>query len=268
MIDRVLELQKAIAQVFSNDRKVRHLILSWQDIDVLVAIKKSLSPLVEFTDALSGEKYVSVYFFKPTLHLFISSILSVQEDDTDLTKSIKMKIVDLNDKYNDTATQELLDMASALDPRFTLQYISEDNRGSIQDRLTTEMKMEKTPLETAVMPADDMDDAAGPKKKKKGLGSFFKVTVGNAAGPALQQDQAIALELQSYLQAGTLDTEQDPLDWWRESRALYPRLSNLARKYLCIPTTSSQGLQHRWKYCHLPALISETRPCKQAGVSG
>ncbi|XP_051540357.1 uncharacterized protein LOC127432883 isoform X2 [Myxocyprinus asiaticus] len=184
MIDRVLELQKAIAQVFSNDRKVRHLILSWQDIDVLVAIKKSLSPLVEFTDALSGEKY------------------------------------------------------------------------------------EKTPLETAVMPADDMDDAAGPKKKKKGLGSFFKVTVGNAAGPALQQDQAIALELQSYLQAGTLDTEQDPLDWWRESRALYPRLSNLARKYLCIPTTSSQGLQHRWKYCHLPALISETRPCKQAGVSG
>ncbi|XP_033975127.1 zinc finger BED domain-containing protein 1-like [Trematomus bernacchii] len=154
MIDRVLEQQKAIAQVLSSDRKTRHLSLTWQDVDVLEAINKSLSPLVEFTDALSGEKYVSVSFFKPTLHLFNNSLLAVQEDDTDLTKSIKKKILDyLNDKYDDAATQELLDMASALDPRFKLKYVSEDNRGSIEASLTTEMRrvmtlMENAPLET------------------------------------------------------------------------------------------------------------------------
>lgn len=103
MIDRVLEQHKAITQVLSSDRKLRHLTLSWQDIDVLEAINKSLSPLVEFTDALSGEKYISVSLLKPTLHLFSNSILEVQEDDTDLAKSIKQKIVDyLNDKYSDT----------------------------------------------------------------------------------------------------------------------------------------------------------------------
>jgi len=86
--------------------------------------------------------------------------------------------------------------------------------------------------------------ATAPKKKNKGLDSFPKATVGEAAGPALQQDQAIALELQSYLQAGTLDTEEDPLEWWRESQKLYPRLSNLARKCLCIPAKSTvQTLQ-------------------------
>ena len=141
MIHRVLEQQKAIAQVLSSDRKTRHLSLTWQDVDVLEAINKSLSPLVEFTDALSGEKYVSVSFFKPTLHLFNNSLLAVQEDDTDLTKSIKKKILDyLNDKYDDAETQELLDMASALDPRFKLKYVSEDNRGSIEASLTTEMR--------------------------------------------------------------------------------------------------------------------------------
>jgi len=58
-----------------------------------------------------------------------------------LPKSIKWKIVDyLNEKYSDTATQELLDMASALDPRFKLKYVNEDNRGSIEDRLRAEMK--------------------------------------------------------------------------------------------------------------------------------
>jgi cell shape-determining protein MreC len=60
MSERIPEQQKAIAQVISNERKLRHLTLSRQDVDVLEADNKSLSPLVEFTDALSGEKYVSV----------------------------------------------------------------------------------------------------------------------------------------------------------------------------------------------------------------
>ena len=46
--------------------KNRHLTPSWQDINVLEAINKSLSPLIEFTDALSGEQYGSVSFVKPT----------------------------------------------------------------------------------------------------------------------------------------------------------------------------------------------------------
>lgn len=50
------------------------------------------------------------------------------------------------------------------------------------------------------MSADVTEDPAAAPKKKKGLGSFFKVNTDKAAGPPLQQDQAIALELQSYLQ--------------------------------------------------------------------
>ncbi|XP_028300964.1 zinc finger BED domain-containing protein 1-like [Gouania willdenowi] len=235
MIGRVLEQQKAIAEVLYNDTRNRHLTPSWQDIDVLEAINKSLSPLVEFTDALSGEQYVSVSFVKPTLHLFNTSILAVQEDETDLAKCIKKKIVAyLNEKYDDAPTQELLDMASALDPRFKLTYVSEDKHGSIEERLSSEMKavMEKAP-ERAVTPADDTDaTAAGGARKKKALGSFFKPVIEGTAprSAALQpdqdQDKAIAFELQSYLQAGTLDTEADPLEWWKVSQKFYPRLSN------------------------------------------
>ena len=44
MSERILEQQKAIAQVISNERKLRHLTLSRQDVDVLKADNKSLSP--------------------------------------------------------------------------------------------------------------------------------------------------------------------------------------------------------------------------------
>ncbi|KAI2645634.1 E3 SUMO-protein ligase ZBED1 [Labeo rohita] len=55
MIERIIEQQKAIAHVLSSDKKSHHLIPTWQDMDVLEAINKSLHPLVNFTDALSGE---------------------------------------------------------------------------------------------------------------------------------------------------------------------------------------------------------------------
>lgn len=69
MIQRVLEQERAISQVLKADRKSRHLVLSWQDVDVLEAVKKVLSPLKDFTDALSGEQYVSISYLKPVLSL-------------------------------------------------------------------------------------------------------------------------------------------------------------------------------------------------------
>lgn len=55
MIAQVLE------QVLSSDRKTRHLVLSWQDIKVLVLLWSSLM--------LSLVKHVSVSCVKPVLQL-------------------------------------------------------------------------------------------------------------------------------------------------------------------------------------------------------
>ncbi|KAM3850676.1 RING finger protein 17-like, partial [Diretmus argenteus] len=141
MIDRILEQQKALAEVLSGDRNTRHLVLNYQDLDVLESVSKALGPLLEFTDALSGEEYVSVSFLKPVLSLFNTDLLAPKEGDTDLTKSLKKKTLEyLNSKYEDADTQELLDVASFLDPRYKTQYISEDNIPIIKARLVSEIK--------------------------------------------------------------------------------------------------------------------------------
>lgn len=89
-------------------------------------------------------------------------------------------------------------------------------------------------------PHGETAEDAPTTKKKKTLGSFFKTAEGATQRPSpLQEQQAISSELQSYLQSGNLDSEEDPLDWWREHQRLFPRLSKLAKKYLCIPATSS-----------------------------
>ncbi len=132
MVRRILEQ--------SSDRKARHLLPTCQDLEVLEAVDKTLTPLADFTDALSGEQYVSVSSVKPPLHLFQSSVLAVKEDDSDLIRTIKSKIVGyLEEKYNDQKTQDLLDIATTLDPRFKMTCVNEDNKTAVQNKLQDEM---------------------------------------------------------------------------------------------------------------------------------
>lgn len=136
MVQRVLEQLPAISHVLSSDRKTRHLVPTWQDVEVLEALNKTLSPLTDFTDALSGEQYVNISV-KPVLHLFETSVVAVQEDDLDLTRSIKSKVLGyLQEKYSDPNTQELLDIATSLDPRWTTSMRTKKKKKA---RLTHEM---------------------------------------------------------------------------------------------------------------------------------
>lgn len=87
MIARALEQQRqrVISDVFSADRKSRHLVPTWQVLDILESVNQALQPLQEFSDALSGD-YVSVSYLKPVLHLMKTSVLAEKEEDSDLTK--------------------------------------------------------------------------------------------------------------------------------------------------------------------------------------
>ena len=46
MIERVLEQEQAISQVLAADKKTRHLVLTWQDLEVLESVHKALKPLL------------------------------------------------------------------------------------------------------------------------------------------------------------------------------------------------------------------------------
>ena len=241
MIQRVIEQEKDISQVLRAERKTRHLVPSWQEMDVLESVSKTLGPLIEFTDALSGEEYLSVSYFKPVLHLLNNTVLTPAEDDTDLTKDMKKYILKYsNEKYSEAATDDLLDMASLLDPRFGATYIADDRKEYIKTKAAAEITSllqrqanstkEPQTREAAEEGAavETAEAAAAAKKAKRSLGSFFKKA--QPIGPvAYSSRDAVEAELKSYLQAEEVDGETDPLEWWRLHKANYPRVACLAR---------------------------------------
>ncbi|GAA6085731.1 zinc finger BED domain-containing protein 1-like, partial [Tachysurus ichikawai] len=75
------------------------------------------------------------------LHILNSRVLAEEKDDVELTKTIKTSILRyLNEKYSDPITEELLDTASFVEPRFKATYISADNVPTIQEKVKTEME--------------------------------------------------------------------------------------------------------------------------------
>ena len=69
LVERVLRQLPAIRRVLIDDRKHGHLNPTWQDVAILESIDAALKPVAEFTDVMSGEKYVTVSSVKPVLEL-------------------------------------------------------------------------------------------------------------------------------------------------------------------------------------------------------
>ena len=78
------------------------------------------------TDALSGESCVTISAVKPILNHIINE-LKEEEGDTEMMREIKEQIkVDLELRYlGDGDIEQLLELASFLDPRFKLTHVSD-----------------------------------------------------------------------------------------------------------------------------------------------
>ena len=83
MIERVLKQERGLSKVPSADKKSRPLVFIWQDVDIMESVKKAPSPLQDFTDALSGEEYVTLSYVRPVLHLLNISLLAPEEEETE-----------------------------------------------------------------------------------------------------------------------------------------------------------------------------------------
>ncbi|KAL2077901.1 hypothetical protein ACEWY4_025586 [Coilia grayii] len=212
---------------------------TWQDLDV--SINKAVKPFQDFTYALSGEDYVSVSYIKPVLHLFKTSLLLPAEEDTDLTKTIKKNIMGyLDDKYSDPVQDELLDMSSLMDPRFRTSYIDPDKVEQVKQRAVTEVMSDEmsVPQQPGAAVQVRQEEPQAPPQKKMTLAAFFRKS---APVVSLHQSEVekIEDELATYLLAPEVDPDTDPLEWWKRHELNFPRLSNLAKKYLSVQATSA-----------------------------
>lgn len=241
MVDRVLEQTPAIKRVL-DDRRHQHLVPSWQDIAVLESVNAALKPAAEFTDLLSGESYVTVSSIKPVLKLLTEEVLKPSDEDTTLTSDIKRKMCSvLEEKYRPAALQKTLAKACLLDPRYRGNNFDDDKEETkcalIEEILDTEDGGSGASASAAAQQESSAQTAVPPAAKKKTLGDLLKPRTTTSA--TLPKRVRADTELTRYLQEDSIDSNADPLAWWRDNQGRFPLLSKVARKYMCICATSA-----------------------------
>jgi len=258
MVERIKEQQEAINVVLSNDRKASHLILNWQQKDVLEAIDKVLSPLKKMTDLLSAEDYVTISAIKPMVEYICSDLLADDASDTALTNDMRRNIRnDLEHRYSNPDVCLLVNIASFLDPRFKVDYLNDDEFALVKEEITMGViccnqtqEMEKSSYQ--VNSDDSCTEDEPPKKKlKKGelkLGTIFKKMKEKAQSPSssiaatraetMTTNEKLESEVDHFRKLPTTDPESNPLDWWKVHHEHYPLLATMAKKYLSISATN------------------------------
>ena len=248
MVSRILEQEDVIRAVLGSDRKMSHLIPRWQDIDVLESLAKALSPVSELTDFLSGEKHITISSVIPIIHNLATKVLVDEEDDTELTKTIKHRIIDdLKHRYENEDLKNLLSIATFLDPRFKADY----TKTEVEKELLID-----SVLDVAMEDFDNVIDESSeqlsttcsstepqPPTKKRKVVTFLTKSVVPASAPASSRRETIQKELQSYLLCPNLNVESEitPLRWWKEHADQFPIVSKVAKKYLCMCATSTSS---------------------------
>ncbi len=74
-------------------------------------------------------------------------------------------------------------------------------------------------------------------KRKKTLASLLKRKAGTATAN-LTIPEKVVTELATYAQDSPINTEQDPLVWWKDNESRFPLLAKVAKKYICVCATS------------------------------
>ena len=252
MVERILEQETAIRQVLGADRRTSHLIPSWQDIDVLESLNKALAPLKDFTDILSAEGYVTVSTVKPVLHHLTTVVLMPLEEDTHLTKDIKKGVLAyIKEKYSNMKVNDLLDAATFMDPRFRTEYTDEVDKDGVIQRIIEEAteivrssQAHSNPSEHQDGHTEDTDpDTHPPPAKRHKLGGRVKLGAilkkPDASSRSQTPSDIAKYEIERYLQVPKVDEEENPLEWWKTNFVIFPTLSVMAKKYLCVCATSS-----------------------------
>ena len=253
MISRVLRNKKAIRRILGNDKKTSHLVPSWQDLEILECLNATLAPLKEFTNILSGSKYVTISAVKPILHLLSVVELACKEDDLLLTCELKEEILQrLKARYDENDLSRLLNVATFLDPRYKADFIATSG-DEANDTETSQLVLIKEELlqQAVFLNRAEQEDGASPshsdtsqtppapKKAKLSLGALTSLRKPPQTKPAQSPHDRLSKEIQGYQTHPVIDADEDPLKWWQRSEVEFPMLCQLARKYLSIQASSS-----------------------------
>ncbi|KAL1122066.1 hypothetical protein AAG570_003472 [Ranatra chinensis] len=200
----------------------------WSIVEDVINV---LSPFKVTMVTLNEEKCPLVSILKPIMWQLLHVHLEKHDTDSEYMLMFKSELTQiLSEKYKDPKVNEILEIATVLDPRFKkLPFMSDDGRPVLIEKL-------KQMLYTQVS-ARQVDEECKESTNKKPRLSGMEYLLGDLCVPKseMPSNQRADLELVQYECESPANLEKLPIEWWKETGGKCGQLSKLAFQYLCIP---------------------------------
>ncbi|XP_065652868.1 E3 SUMO-protein ligase ZBED1-like [Hydra vulgaris] len=247
MFERLVKLRWVIGAVLSdqNFTTKRHAsILQMTEENWLLAqaIIPILKPLKQVTAMSSGQKYPLLSLVYPLLSIVLKNVRAAKPDECTAANNCKNVIAtEITKRYYLEGFSVLPGpRASVLDPRYKfLKFCEVPIRNETYSAIRAEMEaivmsvleenLEVVAEEPMPKRARDHLEPGLPKEKV-----FDELALLCTANEEFGQID----ELASFLSETPLTVSGNILEFWQNNTKRYPKLSILARKYMCIPATS------------------------------
>ena len=233
MFDRINEQQNAITTALCLSGR-NDLCLTTEDLKLLKASLSVLQPFESATREMSADQFLSLSKAIPLARSLQHITAESTHEDTALGAMLSIQ---MRRRFTAVERAHLLAITTILDPRLKKLAFSDREAGHqaenwiIQEAkaFITESNMEETQIDEGHETPKD--------NKPPGLWDLFDQKVVDYQSTRNVTDKA-SVEAKGYLTEEVLPRAEDPLAWWKVNEKRFNCLSNLARKYLCIPGTS------------------------------
>ena len=188
-----------------------------------------LKPFEATTKEISADKHVSISKVIPLAKSLQRLTGAITEKDTPLVSNPSYK---MRRRFTNIESARMLAMSTLLDPRMKKlafsdsaavrqaeQWVVQEMSGHVQ---TNDSNEDRQPSNTT--------EAAG-------LWDLFDSVAKQSTSQRTSTSNA-TLEARKYFEEPVLARLQDPLLWWKENERYYELIAKIAKKYLCIPSTS------------------------------
>ncbi|XP_011408502.2 PREDICTED: zinc finger BED domain-containing protein 1-like [Amphimedon queenslandica] len=204
-----------------------HLCLKNEDKELISNCLIVLKPFLEATENISGDKYVSVSMIIPLVKLLLESMkshLSTLPLAANISAELASRFSSIEGAYVTAAT-------TLLDPRFKkLPFSSPTASDFAVSRIRNEVAR-LIPSETT-----EATENSSEACTQSLWDSFDKQAVESTAHRTAGTEAII--EVRRYFEEPIIPRSSNPLLWWKENQHRFPRLMQIAKKYLCIPGSS------------------------------
>ena len=238
--------------VFQNENRSDEM---WQQISDMAAV---LAPLLKAYDLLIDKSSVISSMILPVLRKLEMELTS-QTEDSEFSKVLKRATwLSISEPFHSTTVRNFLLISSLLDPRYKeLQFVEAPEKlraremiGTIatemyRDRKGQQALKENCVYEGEVIVVEESGDVIRiePMEKRQKLNNheYSNVTDDWLADVVCkdrqseqvgEKEEKVMIEIDHYISTAQVNTL--PLQWWSHREGLYPTLSRLARRYLCM----------------------------------